>query len=207
MDGGLAADYEAAGFSRSMALGSSPALVVVDVQRGYVLPDSPLVGDFTGVIARICDAIDVFRERAWPVCFTQVVYARDLSNLGVFGQKVPMLSMFRAGEQPTALVRELQPISAEPVFEKQNPSAFFGTTLHEWLLVAGVDTLVVAGLTTSGCVRATVVDGMSHGFMTVALSDGVGDRRPEPHEAALFDIQAKYGEVLLLDELVSLYSS
>jgi maleamate amidohydrolase len=131
-----------------------------------------------------------------PVILTEVKYRKGGADGGVFFRKTPPLSCFVEGEPTQAFAEGLTPYEDEFVVTKQYPSAFFGTSLAASLTAAGVDTLVITGISTSGCVRATCVDSMSHGFITLVVRDGVGDRDPRPHEANLYDMSAKYADVV-----------
>ncbi len=128
--------------------------------------------------------------------FTRVVYQAGGVDGGVFFRKVPALQCFLAGSALGDFAQGLAPRAGELVIDKQYPSAFFGTSLASTLHTAGVDTIILCGLSTSGCVRATCVDSMSHGFVTIVARDACGDRHPGPHEANLFDMNAKYADVL-----------
>ena len=115
---------------------------------------------------------------------------------GVFFRKVPALAVFEAGNPLGAWPEGLEPAADEFVISKQYPSAFFGTSLAATLTANGIDTLVITGLTTSGCVRATCIDTVSHGFVPIVVADACGDRHEGPHEANLFDMNAKYADVV-----------
>jgi maleamate amidohydrolase len=130
------------------------------------------------------------------VVFTRVEYDSDGISGGLFVRKVPALRRLVAGEPLGEIMPEVAPRSAEVVIVKQYASAFFGTSLAATLRVLGVDSVIIAGVSTSGCVRATAVDAMQHGFVPLVVRQAVGDRQTGPHEAALFDLQAKYAEVV-----------
>jgi len=197
-------DNYAGAFDGALALGNRPALVVIDMVGAYTEPDSPLYAgeSMSNVVATIGRLVDEARQQGIPVIWTVVAYQAGGVDGGVFYKKVPALSVF-AGDGPlTQIAEPLKPAADEIVITKQYASSFFGTSLAATLTAAGIDSLVLTGVSTSGCVRATAVDGCQHGFVTVVARDGVGDRRPEPHEANLFDIQAKYGEVLDADAVI-----
>ena len=139
---------------------------------------------------------EVAHEAGHPVILTEVIYRKGGADGGIFFRKAPPLSCFIAGASTQRFARGLDPRDDELVISKQYPSAFFGTSLAPSLTAAGIDTLIIAGLTTSGCVRATCVDSMSHGFITLVVRDAVGDRDPRPHEANLYDMSAKYADVV-----------
>ncbi|MBT6891268.1 MAG: isochorismatase family protein, partial [Gammaproteobacteria bacterium] len=139
---------------------------------------------------------DLAREAGIKVFYSNVVYQQDGSDGGVFFNKAPVLKNFIAGNPMGSWPKGLQPAANEMVISKQYPSAFFGTTLASMLMEEGVDTLLITGLTTSGCVRATCVDAMCHGFIPIVVADACGDRHAAPHEANLFDMNAKYADVV-----------
>jgi nicotinamidase-related amidase len=130
-----------------------------------------------------------------PIIFTRVQYSESANEGGLFVRKIPALRQLVTGSVASELVTELLPKPNETVLVKQYASAFFGTSLASMLTAQGVDTIILAGCSTSGCVRATAVDGMQHGFRVIVPRECVADRGPEPHEANLFDIDAKYGDV------------
>jgi nicotinamidase-related amidase len=186
--------------SRKLEPGRRPALLVVDFVRAYLEPASPLyagVGHARAAAARLLAAA---RAAGVPVLHTNVAYEPGGADGGVFFRKLPALTTFERGRHPelAAFAQGLEPRPGEPVFTKQYASAFFGTRLAEELRSRGVDTLLIAGVSTSGCVRASAVDACQHGFVPLVVREAVGDRHPEPHEANLFDLQAKYAEVISL---------
>jgi len=189
-------DYRSAGFTGRLEWGSSPALVIVDFCMAYLDPASPL---YAGVeSARDCAARLLFEARAarLPIFHTVVRYMRGGADGGVFFRKVPLLRVFEAGSKLAEPPPELAPREGEIVVVKQYASAFFGTSFAATLTSRGIDTLVIAGVSTSGCIRATAVDACQHGFLPFVCRDAVGDRHPSPHDANLFDLAAKYAEVV-----------
>jgi len=140
------------------------------------------------------------RERRWPVAHTRIVFADDDADENIFTMKVPGLLALKEHTHNSAIVPQLTPREGELVVRKTVPSAFFGTSLAAWLALRGVQTLVIAGAVTSGCVRASVVDAMQYGFRPFVLSDCVGDRAIAPHDANLFDMAQKYAAVMTRDE-------
>ncbi|WP_326696864.1 isochorismatase family protein [Streptomyces sp. NBC_01754] len=193
-------DYAAAGFSGTLPLGKRPALVVVDAARAYTEPDSPLYAAVEDAVAAMRQVLAVAREAGIPVFFTEVRFRPGGADGGVFHRKVPALRCFEEGNplgDPIAGLSAAHP--GEVTYVKRAPSAFSGTPLASALTAAGADSVAIVGLSTSGCVRATAVDAMSCGFVPVVIQDAVGDRHVGPHEAALFDIRAKIGEVVTLD--------
>jgi len=195
---GLDENYARAGYHASQTWGRRPALILVDFAQAYFDPASPLYGG-EGCRTALASALalrEVAHEAGHPVILTEVIYRKGGADGGVFFRKAPVLSCFVAGSPTQRYADGLVPRDDELVVSKQYPSAFFGTSLSATLTAAGVDTLVIAGLTTSGCVRATCVDSMSHGFITLVAREAVGDRDPRPHEANLFDMNAKYADVV-----------
>ncbi|MDA1101101.1 MAG: isochorismatase family protein [Proteobacteria bacterium] len=205
------ADYENKGFAVSSGFGKKPALLVVDFIVGFTDPSSPLGGDFSSQLAVTAQLQTAFRKSGLPVIYTTVEYKEDLSDGGVFVKKVPSLGMLRKGSPNCAVDERIKPLPGERVVSKNYASAFFGTDLDSYLRARGVDTLVITGATTSGCVRASAVDSLQYAYYTIVVSDGVGDRAKGPHEANLFDIDAKYGDVItgnqVLDYLRGLANS
>ncbi len=190
-------NYARAGYHAAQVWGRRPALILIDFAQAYVEPTSPLFGG-EGCRTALASALKL-RESAHecglPVVLTEVVYRKGGADGGVFFRKTPVLSCFLAGSATQRYAGGLSPRDDEIVVAKQYPSAFFGTSLGATLTSAGVDSLVITGLTTSGCVRATCVDSMSSGFITIVAREGVGDRDPRPHEANLYDMNAKYADV------------
>jgi maleamate amidohydrolase len=153
-------------------------------------------GNIGDAIANTVPVLAAARARQWPVAHSRIVFADNDADSNVFTLKVPGLLGLKENDWNSAIVPELAPEANEMVVRKTNPSAFFGTPLAAWLTQRGVKTLLIAGSTTSGCVRASVVDAMCHGFRPLVLSDCVGDRALEPHKANLFDMQQKYAAVM-----------
>jgi nicotinamidase-related amidase len=201
----LVHNYKLGGFMQHLEFGDRPALVVIDFVKAYLLEDSPLYGG-DGVRVALSGAIRLLaaaRSARIPVVHTNVAYDANGRNGGVFFRKVGALSSFARGSghpERGEFADELAPVEGEMVITKQYASAFFGTTLAPTLTSMGVDTLLIAGVSTSGCVRATAVDCCQHGFVPMVVRDAVGDRAEGPHEASLFDLQAKYAEVVGLSD-------
>lgn len=199
----LADDYRGAGLAGTLELGHTPALVLVDPAKAYTEPSSHLYAGVEEPVAVMRELLALCRAQGMPVVITRVEIKPDGSDAGVFWRKSPALSAFVSGNPLGDYIDGLEPREDELVVTKQYPSAFFGTDLFDALTGWRVDTLLVAGLSTSGCVRATAVDAMQHGFVPVVVKDAVGDRRPEVHEANLFDLQAKTAEVIPLSAVHS----
>ena len=202
-DAALLENYAAGGFLRRLEPGARPALIVIDFVNAYLLEDGPLFGG-EGIRAAHRGAIELLgaaRRAAIPVFHTNLSYQSGGRDGGILYRKVGALACF-AQDAPDprfgAFVAGLEPAPGESVITKQYASAFFATTLASTLSFLRIDTLLIAGVSTSGCVRATAVDCCQHGFVPLVVRDAVGDRAPGPHAANLFDLQAKYAEVLSL---------
>lgn len=196
----MSGEIEPASPSRTLVPGAKPALLVVDFVRAYLSPASPLYAGVEPARAAAAMLLGLARAAGIPVMHTNVVYEPGGADGGVFFRKLPALASFERGRHPelAAFAEGLEPLPGEPVFSKQYASAFFGTKLAEALRALAVDTVLIAGVSTSGCVRATAVDACQHGFVPLVVREAVGDRHPAPHEANLFDLQAKYAEVVSL---------
>ena len=191
-------------FAGHLKPGPRPALIVIDFVGAYVMPGSPLYGD--GCVAAQAHAttlLGLARAAAIPVVHTNLYYQKGGRNGGLFFQKLPALACFEDGRHPEycAFATGLEPMPGETVLTKQYASAFFGTVLAPTLTALHVDTLIIAGVSTSGCIRATAVDCVQHGFVPLVVREAVGDRAAGPHEANLFDLQAKYAEVVTLAQM------
>ncbi|MDX3906058.1 MAG: isochorismatase family protein [Pigmentiphaga sp.] len=198
--------YRKQGLGASSGWGSRPALVVVDFVNGFNDPDVLGGGNIPAAIDATVTLLAAARQARMPVAFSRIVYAPGADS--VFCMKIPALASLHEDHPQSQIVPQLEVRPEDAIIRKTQPSAFFGTDLAGWLIRQGADTVLVAGCTTSGCVRATVVDAMSYNFRPVVVADCVGDRAPGPHEASLFDMSQKYGEVQtladVLDRLVHL---
>ncbi|GAA1661384.1 isochorismatase family protein [Catellatospora bangladeshensis] len=201
----LHADYTAAGFSRRLGWGSRPALLLVDPVAAYTLPGSPLFLDTAqAAVAAMAALLGTARGSGLPVVLTGVRYAdATCSEAPLFAAKVPALAAFAAGSPLGEFPPELAPAPGEHVVHKHYASAFAGTSLPAWLTANGVDTLVIGGFSTSGCVRASAVDALQHGFRPMVVREACADRDPGPHDANLFDLDAKYADVVPLAEALT----
>lgn len=196
--------YEQRGFGRGIGFGRRSAVLVVDVIQAFTDPASPLGANLDAMVEAIRQLLDAARARSLPVIFTTVAYDEGpWQPARVFLEKVPSLKILRVGTPQVEVDGRLGRLVSEPVLVKQFASAFFGTALASFLTSHGCDTVMVTGCTTSGCVRASVVDALQYGFRPIVPREAVGDRAPQPHEANLFDIQAKYGDVLSLEETLA----
>ncbi|WP_110241866.1 isochorismatase family protein [Nocardioides gilvus] len=198
----LAEDYASAGFGGRLEPGVSPALVIVDPAVAYVEPSSPLYAGVEESVAAMLELREAAAAAGIPVYLTRVLYEDDAGLLGgLFFQKVPALRCFVEGNPLGDWIDGFAPRPGETVVTKHYPSAFAGTSFAASLTARRVDTLLIAGLSTSGCIRATALDALQHGFVPVVVREAVGDRHREPHESNLRDIAAKCGEVRSLDEI------
>jgi maleamate amidohydrolase len=188
---------------KHIGLGSKPGLIVVDMSLGFTQPESPLGGHFDSVVATTATLIDAFRARDLPIVFTTVVYDRD-EDASVFRARLPSLNILKRGSAWIDIDPRLAPSESDLLAEKHFPSAFVGTNVDQFLRSKNVDSAVVVGLTTSGCVRATAVDALSHNYPTVVVKEAVGDRNIDAHHANLHDLHAKYVDVLSLEDTLQL---
>ena len=195
--------YKKQNFGNRIGFGRRTALVIVDFTVGFNDPEQFGGGNIDAAVKRTVGLLQFFRDRRLPVAFTRVVYADDGSDAGVFAMKCPPLLTLKENAPGGQVVPELKPHPGEYMVRKTQASAFFGTNLAAWLVQQGADTVVVTGCTTSGCVRATVVDAMQNNFRTIVARDCVGDRALAPHEANLFDMGQKYADVLDRDEITA----
>jgi nicotinamidase-related amidase len=202
----LAEDYERAGFGARLGFGERPAVIVVDVCEAYLDPTSPLYAAVEDVVEAVGRVVDAARLAAIPVIFTRVVYQPGGADGGIFYRKVPSLKIFEAGSPAGEFPDRVRPRDGDVVVLKQYASAFFGTSLAATLTAKAVDTTIITGLTTSGCVRATAVDAVQSGFIPIVVRDAVGDRDERPHEASLFDLDNKYADVVDIDEVLRFLS-
>ena len=200
----LAANYSRA-YDTRVGFGRRPALILIDFVQAYFDPACDL---YAGVDAPLASALRVraaARAAGVPVILTRVAYQKAGFDGGRFFEKAAPLRHFMPGTGMGEWPAGLAPEPDELVITKQYPSAFFGTSLASSLTAGGFDSVILTGLTTSGCVRATCVDAMSHGFTTAIVREACGDRHPAPHEANLFDMNAKYADVVTEAEVITLF--
>lgn len=193
--------YRQQGFAQPIGIGAAPALVIVDFVVGFTDPNHFGGGNITPAINRTIPLLARARALSWPIVHTRIVYADDGSDCGGFTIKVPALRGLTESNPLSQIVPQLTPRPGELVLRKRNASAFFGTELAGWLSGRRIDTLLVAGCTTSGCVRATVIDSCSFNLRTIVATDCVGDRALAPHEANLFDMGQKYADLMTLAQI------
>lgn len=204
MQDDLQQDYAAAGFGGQLPFGQRPVLLIVDVVMAYLKPASPLYAGVEAALASNERLAAAARQAGVPVIFTNVVYEPGGADGGMFFRKVPALRAFTRGSPDGAFPDTLQPSANEIVISKQYPSAFFGTSLASTLHAMRVDTVMITGFSTSGCVRATALDALCHGFAPFVIRDACGDRDDRPHEQNLFDMAAKMAEVVSEREAITL---
>jgi maleamate amidohydrolase len=199
--------YEHAGLGNRIGFGRKPALLIIDLQVGFTDPEkSPLAGDLGTPIEATNRLIDSARANQVPILFTVIAYEdENFRDGGWWIVKAPTLKLLRRGSGLDDLDRRLNALPTDMIVIKKYASAFFGTCLSSTLGFLGVDTIIVAGCTTSGCVRATVVDGLQYGFRVIVASEAAGDRALEPHQASLFDMDSKYSDVLSVDEVLDYF--
>jgi maleamate amidohydrolase len=190
-------------FGRKIGFGRSAALLVVDFVNGFVDPEIFGGGNTSNAVDATVPLLEFFRSQQRHIVFTRIVYADDGSDAGIWCEKVPRLRELKERAPASQVVKALTPRQGELIVRKTQASAFFATSLSSLLIAKGIDTLVVAGATTSGCVRASVIDAMSWNFRPIVAKDCVGDRAQGPHEANLFDMGQKYADLLSGREIIA----
>lgn len=198
----LVASYAIAGFGASITRGRRPAVVVVDFTRGFTEPEFATGADMSAEVLETARLVRAARDAGAPVVFTAIAYG-SAGEGRVWHQKAPGMATLLAGSAGVELDPRLDRLPDEPLIFKHGASAFFGTGLAPLLVGLGVDTVVVCGATTSGCVRATAVDAVQYGFPVLVPRECVADRAREPHDGSLFDLQAKYADVVSVDDVVT----
>lgn len=189
-------------FGESVGLGDQPALLVVDLINAFTDPSTGLGSEVGDVLDQTERLLAAFREHDLPRYFTTVAYQDSYGDAGRFVEKVPALKELRQGTEAVEVDDQIAPAGDERVILKKYASAFYGTDLETELTTHRVDTLVLAGVTTSGCIRATAVDSLQHGYRTIVPAEAVGDREEGPHRANLYDINAKYGDVVTTTDVI-----
>jgi nicotinamidase-related amidase len=189
-----------------VGFGERPAILVVDMTNAFLDPRSPLAGALEPQVKEIKRLLDAGRERGVPVIFSAVHYDPELKEAGLWARKIPANHVLQRGTEWVEVDARLEKRPDEMLLVKKYASCFFGTDLASRLVSRRVDTLIVTGCTTSGCVRATVVDSCSFGFHTIVPQGAVGDRAELPHWANLFDIDMKYGDVVSVDDTLDFLS-
>jgi maleamate amidohydrolase len=196
------------GFGERQGAGRRPALLVIDMSVGFTSPESPLHCDLEAVVPAIGRLLEAARSAGTPVVYTTVSYGEgDRAIAKAFLDKIPALLALAEGSHFTEIDPRLAPLPHEPVLDKLYASAFFGTPLQSLLVSHGCDSVIVTGASTSGCVRATAVDVLQNGYRLTVPREAVGDRDEAAHAQALYDIDAKYGDVVALDDALRLISA
>jgi maleamate amidohydrolase len=196
--------YKQQGFGTALQIAPPIGLLIVDFLNGFADPAHFGGGNIAAAIERTCGLLAEARRMGWPTAHTRIVFADDGSDANIFSRKVPSLLRLVEGSVLSQIVPWLEPAAGELVVRKTLPSAFACTNLQSWFTQRGVKTLAIAGATTSGCVRASVLDALNAGFVPFVIRDCVGDRAAGPHEANLFDMQQKSAEVVDLDVFLEL---
>jgi nicotinamidase-related amidase len=191
--------YREKGFGTRIGWGDRPALIVIDMARAFCDPSYKIGCDQTAALEAISQLLAAARAADVPVYYTTIAYLPDGQDGGMFVRKIPSLLELQLDDPAaTEIDARIAPAEGDVIVEKKYASAFFGTSLLAMLVSRGVDTLVLTGCSTSGCVRATAIDAVSHGYRVIVPEEAVSDRAPGPHYANLFDIDAKYGDVVSL---------
>jgi maleamate amidohydrolase len=197
--------YQHSGLGHRIGFGKRPALLIIDMQIGFTAPEkSPLADNLDGQVDAIYRLLVPMRAKGWPVVYTIIAYEPgSQADAGLWAAKAPTLRNLKIGSELAELDPRIPRTPQDLLIVKRYPSAFFGTHLASTMTSMGLDTLIVTGCTTSGCVRASVVDALSHGFRPIIPEESVGDRAQDPHEANLFDMDSKYGDVMPLSEVLA----
>jgi maleamate amidohydrolase len=195
--------YNRARLGGSVMLGERPAVLVVDFSCGFTDPECALGSDLTAEVEATKSLLNAARARGLPIVFTTIGFDASKKDGALWLQKVPSLGDLELGGQWVEIDPRLERREDETVVVKKGASAFFGTNVTAILVAQRVDTVILCGATTSGCIRATAVDLLQNGFPTIVPRECVGDRAQAPHEANLFDIQAKYADVVTLGDALA----
>jgi nicotinamidase-related amidase len=199
----LREEFRRKGFANRVGFGQRPALVAIDFITGFTDLRSPLAGALDSQLEATNALLEPAREAGIPVVFSTVAYDADLQEAGIWIRKIPANGWLVEGSEWVEVDKRLNQQPGEMTLVKKYASCFFGTDLAARLISRRVDTVIVTGCTTSGCVRATAVDACSYGLHTIVVQEAVGDRAELPHIANLFDIDAKYGDVGSIDEALA----
>jgi len=199
----LDVDYNKAGFGGALDFGKKPALLLIDFAKAYINPECGLYAGVEDSAEEAMKILDAARKAKILIIFTRVEFSPGGLDGGVFYKKVPALKNFLKGSPMAEFVDGLEPKENELIITKQYASSFFGTNLASTLSASGVDTLLITGWSTSGCVRASALDACQSGFIPIVVKEAVGDRDPKVHESNLFDLQAKYAEVKSKKEVLN----
>ena len=196
--------FQSRGLAARVGLGARPALVVIDMQYGFTDPASRLGAEVDETIAAAAGLADAARRASVPVIYTVCVWSDEAT---VWARKMPPQRELVRDSRWTQVDSRIAPESGDEILEKAFASGFFGTDLHSRLQARQIDTLILAGVTTSGCVRASAVDGCSYGYRVIVPHEAVGDRAAEPHLMSLFDMDAKYADVVTCDVVDGYFSA
>lgn len=195
--------FEARGFGVTIGFGERPALIVIDMINAFTDPDMPLGSDLSAVIGELTTVLQDARAAGIPIIYTTVSYSESLVDAGVWYRKQKALTTLKEGTPAVEVDDRLAAAPGEQLLVKKYASSFFGTDLASRLTSLGIDTLLITGCTTSGCVRATAVDAVQLGFRPMVIREAVGDRSPAAHDQALFDLQQKYADVVAVADVVA----
>jgi maleamate amidohydrolase len=201
-------DYAAKGMAARTGIGQSPCVLVIDFQYGMTDPSCPLGSEHQDEPIKVSQAVLAeARAAGVPVLYTRVAFRPDLSDAGLFVEKVPSLGVLTVGSRWVEIDERVAPVGDEYVLTKRHSSAFIGTELQQVLSYRGIDTVIHVGCSTSGCVRQTAVDANAYGFRSLVVRDAVGDRSWEQHEANLVDMDGKYADVVTSTEVIDHFRS
>ena len=205
---GILKFYDKRGYRNAVGTGQKPAIVVIDFSNAFTRGAAEFPGgDFTSETTQTRRLLDVARERDLPIFYTTIAYANPEKDSGLWGKKVPWLNCCKLGSEAVAIDTVLDPRPNETIIVKKFPSAFFETDLQDRLHALGVDTIVLAGCTTSVCVRATAIDAMQRNFHTLVAAEAVGDLDAALHAVHLRDLDARYADVMPVDALLAYFQS
>jgi maleamate amidohydrolase len=200
--------YRERGIGSAVGFGSRPAILVVDMTKAFTNPFHRVGAEMTTTVEAIARLLAVARRHQVRIFFTTLAFEQDEQDSGVWGEKIPALRDLLLSDPAAVQIDErIAPMPGETIINKKRPSAFFGTPLLPLLIAARIDTIILTGCSTSGCIRATAIDAVSYGFRVILPEECVADRAKEPHYANLFDIQAKYGDVVSLEKVTKYLSS
>lgn len=198
--------YRSRKMGQRSGYGKSPAVLVVDMARAFCDPEHPVGADMSETLEQIAVLLQAARRKDLLTVYTTIAYHESGADAGTWASKLPTLKLLRSGDPMTEIHPRIAPLQRDHLIVKKFASAFFQTHLASLLYASGVDTLVVAGCSTSGCIRASVIDSVSYGFRTVVPAECVADRVPGPHQANLFDIDSKYADVVSVEEVLDYFS-
>jgi nicotinamidase-related amidase len=195
--------YEAAQIGGAIGLRERPCVLVVDFSCGFTDPSCALGSELTAQVAATKRLLDVVRPKGLPVVFTTIGFDESMADAGIWPAKMPALADLKIGTRWVEIDPRLERRPDDPIVLKKGASAFFGTNLSAILAARQIDSVILCGATTSGCVRATAIDLLQYGYPAVVPRECVGDRAQAPHDANLFDISAKYADVLPLEDVLA----